>query len=270
MTDAAPLFPWIGGKRRLVKDILPLFPPHGCYVELFAGAAAVFWAKEPSRTEVLNDVDGELANLYRVVKHHLEEFVRQFRWAVSSRQVFDWEKATPPETLTDVQRAARFFYLQRHCFGGRVVSRTFGTTTTAPPRFNLTRVEEDLSAAHLRLAHAVIEHLDWADCLRRYDREHTLFFADPPYWGTEGYGVAFGLDQYVAIADAMRSLKGRMILTINDCPAMREAFAGLPWHRVPIKYTVGGMGRSAQAHELIVRSWGDEGEAVEKRGRKGR
>jgi len=269
MTATTPFIPWIGGKRRLAKHILPLFPPHGCYVELFAGAAALFWMKDPAQVEVLNDVDGELVNLYRVVKHHMEEFLRQFRWAISSRQIFEWSKVTPPETLTDVQRAARFYYLQKHSFGARVVSRSFGTATTAPPRLNLMRIEEDLSAAHLRLSRTVIEHLDWVDCLRRYDREHTLFYADPPYWGTEGYGVPFELDQYTAIAAAMRSVQGRMVLTINDCPAMRDAFAGLPTTRVPIRYTVGGQARGATQHELIVQSWGVKAGAVGNRRRNG-
>lgn len=76
-----PIIPWMGGKSRLAKDILPLFPQHTCYVEPFAGAAALFFKKEPSKAEVLNDVNGDLVNLYRVVKHHLEEFVHQFTFA---------------------------------------------------------------------------------------------------------------------------------------------------------------------------------------------
>ena len=109
----APIIPWIGGKRRLVDLLLSRFPPHSCYVEVFAGGAAVFFARHPADVEVLNDVNGDLVNLYRVVTHHLEEFVRQFKWALTSRQVFKWLQETRPETLTDVQRAARFFYLQQ-------------------------------------------------------------------------------------------------------------------------------------------------------------
>jgi len=78
---ASPLVPWIGGKRRLAKHILPLFPEHTCYVEPFCGAAALFFLKEPTRVEVLNDANGDLVSLYRVVQHHLDEFVRQFRGA---------------------------------------------------------------------------------------------------------------------------------------------------------------------------------------------
>lgn len=90
MPTALPVIPWIGGKRRLAKHLLPLFPPHRCYVEPCCGAAALFFLKEPSPAEVLNDVHGDLVTLYRVLQHHPEEFLRQFRWALSSRQLFRW------------------------------------------------------------------------------------------------------------------------------------------------------------------------------------
>jgi len=253
---ARPLIPWIGGKRRLAAQILPTFPAHTCYVEVFAGAAALFFAKDPVKAEILNDVNGDLVNLYRVVKHHLDEFARQFRWALSSRQIFEWLHSTPPETLTDIQRAARFYYLQRLCFGAKVAGQTFGTSTTSKPSINLLRLEEDLSAAHLRLAQVTVERLDWRECVRRYDREHTLFYMDPPYWGTEGYGVEFGLDNYEAMAEAMLNLKGKAIVSVNDIPEMRRAFKGFEMKRLEIDYSVGGTGRSKKrTGELLIRSW---------------
>lgn len=255
MTD--PIIPWIGGKRRLVPQILPLFGEHTCYVEPFAGAAALYFSKPPSDVEVLNDINGELVNLYRVVKVHLEEFVRQFKWALTSRQVFQWEQLKAPTTLTDIQRAARFFYLQKLAFGGRVDSQSFGTATTSGPRLNLLRIEEDLSAAHLRLSDTTIEHLPWADCVRRYDRPHTLFFCDPPYWETEGYGVNFPLQEYIDLASLARSIAGTMIITVNDHPKMREVFAGLHMRSVDITYTVGGGNNQAARQELIIGNWRD-------------
>lgn len=251
-----PIVPWLGGKRRLAKFILPMFPKHGCYVEPFAGAAALFFMKAPSNTEVLNDINGEIVNLYRVVKHHLEELVRQFKWALVSREMFKWLQATPIETLTDVQRAARFFFLQKSAFGGRVTGQTFGTVTAGGPRFNLLRIEEDLSQAHLRLARTIVERLPWAACVKRYDRPHTLFYMDPPYWGTEGYGVAFELAEYRRMAKAMRNLRGRAIVSVNDIPEMREAFKGFPIERLEIRYTTGLKdGPRKASGELVVRSW---------------
>lgn len=258
---ANPIIPWLGGKRRLADIIIPRFPKHTCYVEVFAGGAALYFLRTPAECEVINDVNGELVNLYRVVQRHLEEFVRQFKWALSSREVFKWMQATQPDTLTDIQRAARFYYLQHQAFGGRVQGQTWGTATTAPaPTVNLLRLEEDLSAAHLRLTGAYIERLDWQECIRRYDRPHTLFYLDPPYWQTEGYGVPFEWTQYEAMARLMREMKGKAVLSINDHPDIRACFAGFQIDEVPIVYQVGGGGKGVARTELIIYSWDREAE----------
>lgn len=248
--QSLPIVPWIGGKRRLAKHILPLFPAHTCYVEPFCGAAALYFLKTPSKTEVINDINGELVNLYRVVKHHLEEFVRQFKWALVSRQIYKWLQDTPEETLTDIQRAARFYYLQKQAFGGKVADHSFGTSTTSAPRFNLLRIEEELSMAHLRQSRTLIEHLDWHQCIERYDRPHTLFYCDPPYWGTEGYGVDFPIGNYIHMSELARSIKGKMIISVNDIPEMRQAFKGLNIQTVCINYSLSG--KSSPRQELVI------------------
>ena len=252
MNQNYPIIPWIGGKRRLAKQIMPLFPEHTCYVEPFCGAAALYFMKDQADVEVLNDINGELVNMYRVVKHHLDEFIKQFRWSLVSREMFNWLKITPEETLTDIQRAARFYYLQKLSFGGKVADQNFGTATVSGPRLNLLRLEEDLSQAHLRLSRTFIEHLNWQECIEKYDRPHTLFYCDPPYWGTEGYGVAFELAQYDRIAELAKTIKGKMIISVNDIPEMRKSFAGLSVKTVEIKYTVGGANRAAKRSELIL------------------
>lgn len=250
-----PIIPWIGGKRRLAKTILPLFPTHECYCEPFCGAGAIFFLKPPSITEIINDINSELVNLYRVVQHHLEEFIRQFKWALISRELYKWLQDTPAHVLTDIQRAARFYYLQKLAFGGKVSGQTFGTATTSPPRLNLLRIEDDLSAAHLRLARTCIEHLDWQRCIIKYDRPATLFYLDPPYWETEGYGMPFPLDQYQAMAETLQTIKGKAILSINDHPDIRELFTGFSIKEVELSYTVGGAKSRTNSKELIIKSW---------------
>ncbi|MBQ0714187.1 MAG: DNA adenine methylase [Paraperlucidibaca sp.] len=250
---AQPIIPWIGGKRRLADRIFPLFPAHDCYVEPFAGGAALFFLRQPAKVEVLNDINGELVNLYRVVQHHLEEFVRQFKWALTSRTVFEWLKVTRPETLTDIQRAARFFYLQQNAFGGRVDGQSFGTATTAPP-LNLLRIEQNLSDAHLRLSGVYIEHLPWQEVITRYDREHTLFYLDPPYWETEGYGVKFEWDEYEQMAELLGTLKGKAIISLNDHPDIRKVFSRYHIESTNIRYTVGG-GAGVERGEVLIFSW---------------
>lgn len=250
-----PIIPWMGGKSRLANDILALFPEHQCYVEVFAGGAALYHKKELASIEVINDINGELVNLYRVVQNHLEEFVRQFKWALSSRQIFKWEQEKRPETLTDIQRAARFYYLQKLSFGGKVSGQTFGTATTSPPRLNLLRIEEDLSACHLRLARTHIENLDWVKCIEKYDRPHSLFYLDPPYFETAGYGVDFGLEQYEKMADLARTIKGKMIISINEHDTIKTVFKGLSNRSLNINYTVGGNSKPKQSKELLIWNW---------------
>lgn len=245
---AKPIIPWIGGKRRLAKQILPLFPEHTRYVEPFCGGAALFFMKAPSKVEVLNDLNGDVVNLYRVVTHHLDEFVRQFRWALSSRETFLHHKATDVCALTDIQRAARFFYLQKMCFGARVEEKRFG----AGKIFAIDRSVELLEIARQRLQRAVIENLDWQACVDRYDHSSTLTFLDPPYWKTEGYAVPFGFEQYEAMANVARSAKGAVLITVNDHPDMRRVFEGLTVRTADIRYTVGGAARSDVSSELIL------------------
>jgi DNA adenine methylase len=256
----SPIIPWMGGKRRLADRLIPLFPHHECYVEVFAGGAALFFMRpQPAPVEVLNDLNGDLVTLYRVVQNHLEEFVRQFKWALSSRQIFEWQKMTRPETLTDIQRAARFFYLQQHAFGGKVTGQTFGTATTGPA-INLLRIEENLSAAWQRLAGIYVENLSWLDCAERYDRAHTFFYMDPPYWQTAGYGVSFPFSEYERIADFMRRCKGKVMVSINDHQDIRRVFDGFYMETVNIRYSNTNQ-RQVTADvtgELVIMNWEPE------------
>ena len=185
------------------------------------------------------------------MQHHLEEFLRHFKWALNSRQIFEWEQQKRPDTLTDIQRAARFFYLQKLCFGAQTTGRTYGTSTTTPPRINLLRLEEDLSAAHLRLARVHIEHVSWEEAIKRYDRPHTLYYLDPPYWQTAGYGVEFGWEQYERMAELAQTVQGSVVISINDHPDIRRVFSSLYKESIGLNYTVGG-GAGTAAKELLL------------------
>lgn len=253
----SPIIPWMGGKRRLADRLIPLFPPHECYVEVFAGGAALFFLRpQAAPVEVLNDINGDLVSLYRVVQNHVEEFVRQFKWALSSRQLFEWQKITRPETLTDIQRAARFFYLQHHAFGGKVSGQTFGTATTGPAP-NIMRIEENLSAAWQRLAGVYVENLPWLECAERYDRAHTFHYMDPPYWQTAGYGVDFPYENYERMADFMRRCKGKVMVSINDHPDIRRAFDGFHMEQLDIRYSCTNQrqGVAETTGELVIMNW---------------
>ncbi|ENX46659.1 MULTISPECIES: DNA adenine methylase [Acinetobacter] len=251
-----PIIPWQGGKRRLVSQLIEKIPEHECYVELFAGGAALFFMREKqSKVEIVNDINGELVNLYRVVQHHLEEFVRQFKWAIISRQMFEWLKAASTDLMTDIQRAARFYYLQHTAFGAKSSGQTFGTATTSKASSFL-RIEDQLTEAYYRLSGVTVENLSWDECLLKYDRPHSFMYADPPYWKLAGYGMEFGLDQYQRMAELMKTCQSKIMLSINDHPEMREVFAELNISTTLIKYTVGNSEQSRRLkQELIITNY---------------
>ena len=177
------------------------------------------------------------------------------RFQVTSRAHYERLAQTPPESLTDLERATRFLYLQKLTFGGKVATRTFGMDKLQGARFNLTRIEPLLADVHERLAGVVIECLDWSELVRRYDRPGMLFYLDPPYYGGENdYGRGmFDRGQFEAMADQLAGIRGRFILSINDRPETRAVFERFRFEDVACHYSVGG-GKGKAVSELIVTS----------------
>ena len=246
---------YIGGKSKLANTIIDMMPEHKAYCEVFAGAAWVFFKKPISKFEVINDLDSDLVTFYRVLQNHLEEFLRQFKWLLSSREWFeDWKKQQDAGGLTDIQRAARYYYLQRLCFGGRVRGRSFGAGPMHSPRINLLRLEEELSAVHLRLVRVSIEHLTWEKFISRYDKPETLFYCDPPYYKCPFYAHNLELADFKKMASVLAGIKSRFILSINDHPDIREVFKEFGVKPVSLNYTV-SKGKHTTGRELLITNY---------------
>ncbi|MGA2268774.1 MAG: DNA adenine methylase [Bryobacteraceae bacterium] len=229
--------PYIGGKNRLAAQIIAMFPEHTAYVEAFAGGAQVFFRKEPSEVEVLNDLDYDIVNFYRVCQSHYEELVRYLRFTVASRRWFDILKATDPATLTDIQRAGRFLYLQKNAFGGLVVKQHYHYGVTKSINFNPIRIPAIIEAAHKRLANAQIESLPYEQIIEKYDRPTTLFYLDPPYWERKLYKFNFKEQDFLALEQRLRKVAGKFILSLDDHPKVREIFRAFHIRRTEIYYT---------------------------------
>lgn len=257
VSPAEPAAPWIGGKRHLSRRICGLVAatPHAAYVEPFCGMGGVFLrrAVRPG-VEVINDISGDVVNLYRVLQRHPDALFRELRWRPAMRAEFDRLKDVRIHDLTDIERAAVFLYLQRLAFGGKVRGRSFGVDTTQGLTFNIGRLEARLRRLHDRLADVVIEHLDWFDCLRVWGRETTLFYLDPPYWGSEDdYGRAvFTRSDFAKLAEALAVTPGRFLLSINDVPEIRQIFAGFDLAAVKTTYTIAGGSDANGAAELLI------------------
>jgi len=231
---------WLGGKSLLAYRIIDRFPAYDAYCEVFAGAAWVLFKKPESKVEIINDINRDLVTLYRCVKHHLPELIQQFKWMLIARDEFDRFMQTPADTLTDIQRSARFYYISKSAFGARISKPTFGIAATAPSRLNLLRIEEDLSEAHLRLSRVYIENRPFADVIDRFDKPGTLFYLDPPYWGCEGdYGKElFSREDFTRLASILGDIKGRFILSLNDTEGVRDVFSAFQIEDVKTRYSI--------------------------------
>lgn len=252
-----PIAPYIGGKRNLAQRLVKMIEsvPHGTYAEPFVGMGGVFFRRSlRPRGEVINDRSGDVATLFRILQRHYSLFMQMMRFDLTSRKEFGRLLDTRVDTLTDLERAARFLYLQRTGFGGKVSGRTFGVQLAAPARFSITRLESLLEDVHERLSDVVIECLTWQEFIARYDRPDTLFYLDPPYWGCESdYGKGmFGRDEFEQMASILAGIKGRFILSLNDRPEVRRIFKAFRQEQVETTYTVGGRGKPKPVGELVI------------------
>lgn len=245
---------YVGGKNRFVSIILPLIPEHTTYVEPFAGGAQLLFHKPVSKVEVLNDLDGELVNFYRVCQSHHGELIRYMRFMLMSREWFTRLHNTQPDTLTDIQRAARYFYLQKSAYGGRVARQNYAIHVVQRPNFSPARLHELIEAAHERLSRIQIERLPYEKVLERYDRTTTFFYLDPPYYDIRLYHHNMEHEDFVHMAEHLKNIKGKFLLSINDRPEVRQIFSAFNIMPINVSYS---LHRNAGKHnpELLIRNY---------------
>ena len=240
----APVAPWLGGKRNLAKRICAILDAMPCqtYAEPFVGMGGIFLRRSARpRAEVINDRGRDVSNLFRILQRHYPQFLEVLRFQLTTRAEFNRLVDTNPDTLTDLERAARYLYLQRTAFGGKVSGRNFGVSRDRPGRFNLSTLEPMLEDLHSRLAGVVIECLDFGEFVARYDGPATVFYLDPPYWGCENdYGKAmFERSDFERLADQLALLQGRFLLSLNDVPELHRIMARFTIETVQTTYTIG-------------------------------
>lgn len=228
---------YVGGKNRLARTIIALIPEHTCYCEPFCGGAQVFFHKEPSRVEILNDLNEDIFNFLRICQMHHEELVRYLRYCVVSRKWFELFDKTDPATLTDVQRAARFFFLQKNCYGGLVKRRSFVISVEDRSNYNPEALPELIAKTHERLLHVELECLPYEEVLRKCDRKSTFFYLDPPYYDRRHYKFNLEEEDFAALAERLRNLKGKFLLSLNDTPEVRRLFSGFRISPLTLAYS---------------------------------
>jgi DNA adenine methylase len=230
---------YYGGKQLLAKTILGLFPPHQVYCEPFLGGAAVFFAKEPSKVEIVNDTNGELINFYEVLKRDYTALEKEVDISLHSRKLHKHAQGVyeNPELFDRIKRAWAVWMLANSSYGnildgGFCYDKTTGGTTKklANKRLNFT------GEYAIRLQNTQIESGDALKIIRSRDSAEAFFYCDPPYVGADqGHYVGYTQEDFVGLLGLLETVKGKFLLSSFRNKALTEAIERNGWHSFEIK-----------------------------------
>lgn len=248
----------VGNKTAILHILYALFPiRYGRFIDVFGGSGSVLLGNpEICPFEVYNDFDRNLANLFRCMKERTMAVIRELGFChlnsredfIAIRRFFENEQFDdkylseelrltqimfpPPEAkeLTemrkritldyDVRRAAMFLKLLRFSYSSS------GKSYASQP-FDIRRLFGLISQLQDRMANVVVENQDFETLIKHYDRPDAFFYLDPPYFSTEDmYEVGFGWDDHVRLRDTLKNIKGKFLLSYNDCDEIRELYNG--------------------------------------------
>ncbi len=227
----------IGGKYYLVSRLTQHIPEHTCYVEPFCGACHLFFAKEHSPVEILNDIDGHLISFFRVIQQPetRQTLIECINYMPYSRQLWqeirkNWKAGDIPEN--EIERVSQWYYLNRTTFAGDQKRGGFAvpSTTGRNPVQSFRNVIKDLNIIAERLRNVCIENLDYPECISRYDSPQTLFYVDPPYFKHETYYLdTFTEQDHYRLAGLLHNVKGRAMVTHYQNDLYDELYQG--WNK---------------------------------------
>jgi len=242
-------FGWYGGKFSHLDWLLPLLPKTKHYCEPFGGSAAVLINREPSPVETYNDIDGEIANFFRVLRDQKDALIEAIGLTPFSREEFEKAISEPTDNLSDLERARRFYIRARQVRTGLAQKASSGRwahcrlTSRAGMAGAVSRwlgAVEDLPEIVQRLLRVQIENDNAVDVIKRYDSKETLFYCDPPYphdsrQDTNAYGYEMTDEQHQELAVVLHSVEGKVALSGYRCKLLDRLYGDWQVVEAPIR-----------------------------------
>ena len=253
-----PPFAWVVGKQKLAVDIIKMLPiQEHTYIEVFGGALSVFYAKEPCKLEVINDINGELINLHRAIRNSPQSLSMFISQLLISRELFDDIKHQRTKPRNNIERAAFYLFLLTQSFGSKGDNFAMNAKSGRKPK-DIYRTYTKWSK---RLKGVTIENKSFEELILLYDKEESFFYCDPPYVSTESYYKntgGFGLEEHKLLASTLKQIKGKFLLSYNDCELVRELYKDFKIiNSKEIEYTLGknAHGKSKKVNEVFVMNY---------------
>lgn len=237
-------FGWYGGKFSHLDWLLPLLPQTKHFCEPFGGSAAVLLNREPSLVETYNDIDGELANFFRVLRDQKDELIEAIGLTPFSREEFETAINNSTNNITSLEKARRFFIKARQVRTGLAQTASSGRwahcrlTSRAGMAGAVSRwlgSVEKLPEIAQRLLRVQIESAPAIEVIKRYDSEETLFYCDPPYphdsrKDKNAYGYEMTDYDHRKLAEVLHNIKGKVVLSGYKSKLMNELYND--WYKV--------------------------------------
>lgn len=216
----------------MLRHILPIIPPHKIYTEAFVGGGAVFWGKQPSEVEVINDLNGNVVNFYQVCQQHFPELKQKIDMTLHSRELYKWAMVlySLPYLFDPVNRAWAFWVLTNQGFAAQVGSWGYSTNSNKTMLKNQNKKEAFNEEVMLRLQATQIECNDALKVLVSRDTEDTFHYVDPPYIDVcQGHYAGYTREHFIALLDVLSRVKGKFLLSTYDSDLLREYVSQHGW-----------------------------------------
>lgn len=246
---------YYGGKQRMLRHILPLIPNHILYCEPFVGGAAVYFAKEPSVVEVVNDTNEALITFYKVAKEHPRKLIKRVKTTLHSRKSHDkaWDIYCNPTHYTEIDLAWAVWVLCSHGFASQI-SKVWGydkSRNTMAKRIQNAKMRFDLELCS-RLEATQLECKDAIEVIKKYDNEDTFHYVDPPYFNSDcGHYKGYSEDDFKALLEILSNIKGKFLLSSYMSNILTEYTQEKGWHQKTFKQSVSVNAKSGKAKNKI-------------------
>lgn len=249
MTMKTPIT-YYGGKQLMVRHILPLIPIHNLYCEPFAGGAAIFFAKQPSEVEILNDTNRELINFYKVVQSDFTSLEKEIMITLHSRDLH--RKASViynnPDMFSELKRAWALWVLSSQGFAGQIDSSWgYDKTKNSTPKKIENKKQAFTYELAVRLQQVQLECADALYIIKSRDTKESFFYVDPPYYNSDmGHYDGYSKDDFEALLKLLTVIQGKFLLSSYPSDLLTGYIKAHSWQTRSFDGTVSVAARSGK------------------------
>jgi DNA adenine methylase len=222
---------YVGSKWRLAPKLIPLFPDYKCYVEPFCGSLAMLFSKQKTRTEVVNDIDSDLINLYEILRCDHKRFAEKVFYTPFSRQLYNYLCKHKEEYITPLDKAWFYYAANRMGWTNILTKDSIRVDTTGADPAQMHAIDKLFNLFIDRMNNVFLENKKYNEVISQYDKEHTFFYCDPPYYTTEDTYAAskFDEDDHRFLALKLKNIKGKAMVSYYESEFIDSLYKG--WNK---------------------------------------